>query len=148
MKWITHIGFSVLIFLIIKELFEITSQTTIFLSLIFCIFGGLLPDIDIHFKFLSKHREVLHSSIGLAVLSLFIFIIFRILNLNIVTFCFIFGYFFHLFLDSFTRMGIKWLPLTKKSKGGVKTGGFKEKVITIVIWILVIIFALSTTLFN
>ena len=142
MKWITHIGFSVLIFLIIKELFEMTSQTTIFLSLIFCIFGGLLPDIDVHFKFLSKHRGVLHSSIGLAILSLLIFIIFRILNLNIVTVCFIFGYFFHLFLDSFTRMGIKWFPLTKKSKGLVKTGGSMEVIITIVIWSVVVLFTL------
>jgi membrane-bound metal-dependent hydrolase YbcI (DUF457 family) len=142
MKWITHIGFSVLIFLIIKELFGITSQTTIFLSLVFCIFGGLLPDIDINFKFFSKHRGVLHSSIGLAIISFFIFIIFRILNLNIVTLCFILGYFFHLFLDSFTRMGISWFPLTKKSKGKVKTGGLRENVITLIIWIVVFLFIL------
>lgn len=143
MKWVTHIGFSVLIFLIIKEAFEITSQTTIFLSLIFCIFGGLLPDIDIHFKFLSKHRGIFHSSIGLVIISLFIIIVFKILNLNIVAFCFIFGYFFHLFLDSFTRTGIKWFPLTKESRGLVKTGGFMEIIITLVIWVVVVVFALA-----
>ena len=140
MKWFTHIGFSILIFLIIKNLFEIIDKKIIVLCLLFSIIGGIFPDIDIHFKIFSKHRGILHSIIGLVLISILLFIIFRILKLNIVFLCFFTSYFFHLFLDAFNPTGIKWLPFLKTSRGKIKTGSFTEKIVAIIIWVLILLF--------
>jgi len=142
MKWITHIGFSVLIFLIINNILEITPKHIAIISMIFCVFGGLLPDIDIHFKFFSKHRGLMHSIIGLLMLSIFIPILLILLGFQIVAFCFLAGYFFHLFLDSFTRTGIKWFPFTRQSRGKLKTGSLREGLLAVVIWTIVVLFTL------
>lgn len=140
MKWFTHIGFSTLIFLIIKKLLEINNTLIIILGLSFCIIGGVIADIDIHFKIFSKHRGLIHSIIGLTIMSIPLLIIFSVLNLGIISLFFIAGYFFHLFLDSYTVYGVKWFPLLPRSKGFIKTGGLFENILAIIIWSIVIIF--------
>ena len=142
MKWFTHIGFSILIFTILIKLLEINDISTAILGVLITIAGGLFPDMDINFKFLSKHRGIFHSLFGLFTFSLGALVILRLLNLTTLALFFFLGYFFHLLIDSFNPSGITWFPLTKKSKGTITTGGLTEKVLAIIIWGMAILLAL------
>lgn len=142
MKWFTHIGFSVLIFLLLQKLFEIEESSLTIFGVIACIIGGIVVDSDIYFKILTKHRGLIHSFIGLFLFSLPILIILSFFKLHLVAIFFMAGYFFHLFLDAYTPYGVKWLPFFPRSKGPIHTGSLFEKILAITIWILVIIFIL------
>lgn len=141
MKWFTHIGFSALIFLIIRRFAEFGSRKILLFSLLACIVGGILPDIELDLKILN-HRGLLHSITGLVFLSAGLYLITKSLNLKIIGFCFIIGYLSHLFLDSFTPTGVRLLPGLKKYKGTIKTGGLQEKLVSIIIWVFLIFFTL------
>lgn len=108
------------------------------------LIATLLPDIDCAYstfgkakifrplQFFIKHRSVIHSFTLAILLSLiFAFII------PVIALPFFLGYSLHLFLDAFTKEGIKpFWPWKKESSGFVRTGGRIEKGIFLVFAVL------------
>ena len=126
----THVLFGILVWLILERLLEMP-----FFVLGFVMLGSVFVDVDScsskigkRLWFLSwcfKHRGVLHSLLACLVLSLVVgaFSLWA-------GFGFFVGYFSHLFLDSFTKMGIKlFWPFVFRVTGGVGSGGWVEDVL-------------------
>ncbi len=152
----THILFSLFIALLIYFLLGLPISI---LALVFCIIGGLFPDIDEQkskagrafpvISWLSKHRGLFHSLLvaGLIFAVLYylfsiprIFFensrisnLFEILKIIHLAAWFFIGYLSHLVLDSFNPTGVAWLaPLIKKRvRGEAKTGSLSEKILDI-----------------
>ena len=129
----THISFAFLISLFIYPYF--TLPAIISMTLI-CI-SSILPDLDHHnskisnknplrfiTKLILKHRGILHSLFTPFLIYLILLIINKELAILIVI-----GYTSHLFIDSFTKRGIKPLhPLFNfKIKGNTRTNSIMEK---------------------
>ena len=137
----THFIFNFFIFLLLLKLNMLELSFWVFL--IFFI-ATILPDIDIPGSFISKHtkplsnflhiiighREEFHSLLFALILSLIVFLISRNLVLTGVYFWF---YFLHLFLDSLSPSGIRWLwPLKWKISGKIKTGKIGDAIIFLI----------------
>ena len=106
--------------------------------------GGLFPDIDsmtsgsgnkLFFRPVQavlQHRGPLHSYTFCIALSLILAFFWPIFALP-----FFLGFSFHLWLDSFTRRGIKpFWPMRTESKGAAKTGGIVDSTI---FWTFVVV---------
>lgn len=131
MLWKTHLSLALIIAYIASV--EVGFSLII---LILAVIGGLLPDIDEkhskigkHFKtisFIFDHRGFFHTVWMGGILSV---IILETLG-KISAIVFFAAYLSHLLLDAITISGIRpFLPIQLKISGGVKTGGFFEKVI-------------------
>ena len=112
-----------------------TFDKTIFIAV--ALFATFIPDIDSRFSklgkkkivrvllFFTKHRGIIHSFTFLILITFLIYSIFPVAALP-----FFVGYGVHLLADSFTIRGIRlFYPLKITLKGGVRTGGKKEKII-------------------
>jgi len=137
MLFFTHVAFSVLIYFFFFS-FNI-------FNFIFIIFGTIFPDIDSSssklgrkFKlvsFLFGHRKFFHSVFAAVFFSLLIYLF----SYDFAKFFFI-GYISHLFLDSFTKKGIKiFYPINYRISGFFKTGNFLEYFLFFILIILIII---------
>jgi membrane-bound metal-dependent hydrolase YbcI (DUF457 family) len=135
----THIVISIAVALYFLPFIE---HKLLFIPIV--LVGGLFPDIDsmssgsgnkLLFRPVQavfKHRGPLHSytfSIGLTLILAFFWPIHAL--------PFFLGYSFHIWVDSFTRRGIRpFWPLRFESKGAAKTGGVIDRTI---FWTFVII---------
>ena len=122
----THLAMGLYLFLMVDRLVVVESQVVL-LGIVLA--GSVLPDIDITTSFLGKrlkvignvlkHRGITHTIFGLA---LFTILVHAIWTSYIYTAAFLLAYFFHLFLDSFNKKGIKPFWFGLHVKGFVKTG--------------------------
>ena len=129
----THLAFSLFIGLILIKILDVQNQI---LFLILLLFFGVFPDIDEKsskisrktkfllrpISFLFKHRGFFHT----IYLPLILFLLFLIINEQILGIAILVGYLSHLFLDSLTKSGIKiFKPFFKlKFYGFFKVGKF------------------------
>lgn len=122
--------FGVLVFFILNMFVDMP-----FFILVFVILGSIFVDVDScnskigrKFWFLSwcfKHRGILHSLIACLFLSLAV----CFFNLWF-GFGFFIGYLSHLFIDSFTIMGIRMFwPLKLRIKGRIRSGYWVEGIL-------------------
>ncbi len=141
----THIAFALLISLYFFHYFT----TPPILSILIILFASLIPDLDTInskiskinplrklTKYIFKHRGMLHSLFTPILIYLIIYIIHKEIALLIAI-----GYTSHLFLDSFTKQGIKpFYPLTNlKFKGNTTTNSIIEKLLFWIIAILILL---------
>ena len=141
----THISFAFLISLFIYPYFTFYP---IFSIIIICL-TSTIPDLDhpnskiskqnpLRFitKLILKHRGLLHSLFT----PLFLYLMLLLINTELASLIFI-GYTSHLFMDSFTKMGIKPLyPLFNfKIKGNIRTASFMERYLFLLFLIIILI---------
>ena len=141
----THLAFSFLISLFLCPYFI----TPPLISIIIICFSSLLPDIDhprsiitkknpLNFltKYIFKHRGILHSLF----MPILLYLIFSLINKEMATLMFV-GYTSHLFIDSFTKRGIKPLyPIsTLKINGNTRTGSFVERFLLFLLIMIILI---------
>lgn len=132
----THIVFSLMIYFLLSYILEMP-----FWVLGFVLFATVFVDIDIknskfgnHWYFrplqwTTKHRGVIHSLFAAVLLSLVIG------SFNLwAGFGFFVGYLSHLFLDCWTKSGMRlFWPLRWKIKGFVKSGSWVEDIIFVLL---------------
>ena len=132
----THIVFSLLVYFLLSYILDMP-----FWVMGFVLLATVFVDIDIknskfgnHWYFrplqwVTKHRGVLHSLVFGLVLSLVIG------GVNLwAGFGFFVGYVSHLFLDCFTKSGIRlFWPLKFRIKGFVKSGSWMEDMIFVLL---------------
>ena len=141
----THIAFAFLISLFIYPYFTFYS----ILSIIIICISSILPDIDhpnskiskqnpLRFitKYILNHRGMLHSLFT----PIFLYLLLAIIHKEFALLVFI-GYTSHLFIDSFTKRGIKPLHpvLNFKIKGNTRTDSIIEKSLFFLIIILIML---------
>ncbi len=128
----THIVFSLVVYFLISYYVEIP-----FYVLIFVLLATVFVDIDVKsskfgnrwyfrpLQWVVRHRGIFHSLFFAVLISLIIG------GINLwVGFGFFVGYLSHLFLDCFTRSGVRlFWPLRFKIKGFVRSGGIIEEVV-------------------
>lgn len=135
----THLAFGLLVGLLSLNYLNVPNT---YLFIIMVCFASALPDIDesdsrIGRKikplswFIEKtfgHRNVFHSVFPLIILFL---LFFYFLRWNAAGIAFLIGYSSHLFLDTFTYMGVGFLyPIYKgRITGFIKTGGVIEDIL-------------------
>jgi len=102
---------------------------------LFAFVGVLLPDLDMKFK--KYHRKVFHN-IWFLIIVLFIGFQLGLLERTTALIVSI-GFFSHLIGDSLTHRGIMPLWPVKKPKfnGPIKTGGFGEYLVILVLLLLI-----------
>ncbi len=148
MRFYTHIAFNVLLYLLLRNYFDVN---TYFLFFIF-LFFSLFPDIDepksfigrkfgflsLIFKKLFGHRGVFHS-IFIPLILFFIFGVIFNFQIGLVIFI---AYLGHLVMDALTKEGVNFLePITTlRIKGFFRTGGVFEKVLFVVLIIFIVIY--------
>jgi len=129
MMKITHIIFAFLVFL----MFGLFLSYPIYLSF-FAFLGVLLPDVDLFSR--KMHRKLCHN---IWFLMIVLFIAYN-LGLDRTSAIIIsIGFFSHLISDALTHNGITPLWPIKKLKfnGPIKTGGFGEYLIVLVLLLLI-----------
>ena len=140
----THIIFSFFISLVLVKILGL--KNPILFTIILCLFG-ILPDIDSHkskvgrktkvlshaINFIFSHRGLFHS----VFIPLLFYLFFLLIDQKILGLAALLGYVSHLFLDSFTIVGIRPLyPIfNKRIKGFIKTGSFIETIFFFIILI-------------
>ena len=129
MQKTTHLIFAFLILII----FGFLLNFPIYLSL-FAFLGALIPDMDTKFK--RFHRKLFHNFWFLLIT---LFVAFNIGLERNAAIVFSIGFLSHLLGDSLTHRGIMPLwPLEKpKFNGPVKTGGFGEYLLILVLLLLI-----------
>lgn len=145
MMWYTHSIFAVLLFLLLKYPANLP-----WMAVPVCFLAALIPDLDHRnskitnktgfvgrlVSMLFDTRGVIHSLIGLIAFFTLAYVITTNLNLNLgYAYAFGLGYASHLFLDSLNPMGVAWFKPFNHSrlKGFVKTGGYGELAVFLVI---------------
>ncbi|MBL7147751.1 MAG: metal-dependent hydrolase [Nanoarchaeota archaeon] len=140
----THLVFSLLVSLLTFKYFGLNP----YIFILVCTIVGTLPDIDhpkskVKIPIISKilnfffgHRKLIHSLFFAAILAFLIHYFFGRYYLP-----FIIGYLSHIVLDSLTFQGINFIYPIKQFtlKGPIKTGGFLEKVLFVVLVVLNVI---------
>lgn len=142
----THLFFGFLAGLIALDFLDIKNK---FLFLIITIIFSIFPDVDHEnskinkkliitkiFSILFKHRGFVHSIFFVLVL----FLIAIYFNYFDVGYGVLTGYLAHLAIDGLTKNGVKmFYPVFNfKIRGFVRTGGFLERIIFLVILVLII----------
>ncbi len=146
----THILFSLVVYFLLSYFIEMP-----FYVLIFVLLATAFVDIDAEtsragnrwylrpFQWVTKHRGVIHSLIFALFLSLVVASVSQWAG-----FGFFVGYISHLFLDCWTKSGVKLLwPLGWKIKGPFKSGSWAEDVIFVLL-LLGNIFVVGKLIFN
>lgn len=141
MLFYTHLIFAFLFGILSMNYVHPANQV---LFIVLVVFGGTLPDVDSSSSKLGskvkvvswffKHRGFFHSLFVLPFISLILYFI----GFSNFAIPIIIGYVSHLIADSMTKEGIMFLyPLSKaKIKGFIRTGGFLEKIIFIILVVL------------
>ena len=132
----THLAISIFFILLFLPFFE---NKFVFCGIL--IVSTLLPDVDSSrskigknfllrpLQFFFGHRGILHSFTFALMLSALIFFFSQEASV-----AFFFGYGLHLLADSLTMMGITpFYPISKKWKGIIKTGGWNEAIIFMIL---------------
>ena len=133
----THLVFSALLYLL---LFNFISEKLIFL--LFLVIGTAIVDIDTKksklgkkwffrpLQLFVKHRRIFHSLFLCFGLSFIVYYFNHSAGLGIFT-----GYFSHLFLDCFTKQGVKlFSPLSDfRIRFLLKTGGLIEEILFVIL---------------
>ena len=135
MQKVTHIIFAFFILI----LFGFILNFPIYMAF-FAFAGVLIPDLDTKFK--KFHRKVFHNVWFLVIM---LFAISRLAIFNrMIGILFSIGFFSHLIADSLTHRGIMplWPIKRPKFNGPVKTGGFGEYLIILVL--LFMIYSIGT----
>ncbi|MBI4980031.1 metal-dependent hydrolase [Candidatus Woesearchaeota archaeon] len=146
MLFLTHLLLGLISFLLVKE--ELVGNQLIILLLI--LLGSILPDIDEEnsrinkwgrilgkvIAFFSKHRGMFHSLLFAVLLSAILGYVWS-WYYGIALFI---GYLSHLIGDALTPMGIQvFYPFLKfRIKGPIKTGGWMEWVVRIILVVLIV----------
>jgi len=146
----THILFSLAVYFVVAHFIEMP-----FFVLVFVLLAAAFVDIDAHgsifgnrwyfrpLQWLTRHRGIVHSLIFALLLSLVIASVSQWAG-----FGFFVGYISHLFLDCWTKSGVKLLwPLGWKIKGPLKSGSWAEDVIFVLLF-LGNIFIVGKVIFN
>jgi membrane-bound metal-dependent hydrolase YbcI (DUF457 family) len=130
MQKVTHLIFAFLVLI----LFGFVLDFPIYMSL-FAFVGVLLPDLDM--KFRKYHRKLFHN-IWFLIIVLFIGFRLNLLDRTAAIILSI-GFSSHLIGDSLTHRGIMplWPVKRPKFNGPVKTGGFGEYLIILVLLLMV-----------
>ncbi|MBN2203142.1 MAG: metal-dependent hydrolase [Candidatus Aenigmarchaeota archaeon] len=130
MQKVTHLIFA----FFVLTIFGFVLNFPIYMSLVAFV-GVLIPDIDIKFK--KFHRKVFHNIWFLIILLFLGFRFFFFDQLTAIVFSI--GFLSHLMADSLTHRGIMPLwPLEKpKFNGPVRTGGFGEYLIILIMLVLI-----------
>jgi len=130
MQKYTHIIFSILLFLLFNFIFHFPLYISIF-----AFIGAMIPDLDLRPR--KYHRKIFHNVWFLLIL-LFIGFSFHIID-NMFAIVFSIGFFSHLIMDALTPMGIMpFWPFEKpKIKGPIKTGGWGEFVVMIILLFII-----------
>ena len=130
MQKVTHLIFAFLVLILLGFVLNFP----IYMSL-FAFVGVLLPDIDM--KFRKYHRKIFHN-IWFLVIVLYIGFRLNLLDRTAAIIVSI-GFFSHLIGDSLTHRGIMPLWPVKKPKfnGPIKTGGFGDYLIILVLLLMV-----------
>ncbi len=146
-----HILVGILLFLLARSSLLSLGGNELWIFLL-VIFAALLPDIDEkHSKMnrwsgvigrvvvkVFKHRGIFHSLLFFATVSL-------ALGLFIgesYGLAFILGYFAHIFADGITPMGVAILyPLPWKVSGPLRVGSIGEKLLTVLLFVVVLLFS-------
>ena len=147
MLFCTHLLFGITFFLLLKDYFFGGNILVLFFLV---LLGAILPDIDESnskiskeagflgtiVSFLFKHRGIFHSLV-LAVLVSFLLGWFWQWPYGIALFV---GYLSHLLADGLTPMGVQiFYPLSKfKLRGPVKTGGWGEWLILVLLIVVIV----------
>ena len=137
MRFYTHIAFNVLLYLILREYFDVNTYLLFFIFLFFSLF----PDIDEPKSFIGRKFGILSSLIkkifrhrglfhGIFIPLILFFIIGLVSNFQYGLIVFI-AYLGHLIMDALTKEGVNFLePLTTlRIKGFFRTGGILEKIL-------------------
>ena len=136
-----HVLFGIFIWIVLDFFIEMP-----FFVLAFVLLGSIFVDIDSgtsrigkrvwFLSWLFRHRGFLHSLFACLLLSLIV----GALNLW-AGFGFFVGYFFHLSMDCFTRMGVLlFWPFGFKVRGFVKSGSWVEDVLFVMLLVLNVVF--------
>ncbi|MEA3329753.1 MAG: metal-dependent hydrolase [Nanoarchaeota archaeon] len=138
----THVVSFLFLFLLIFEKLE---NPLIFLFV--GLFATVLPDIDSSnskigkkgiskiLTAFSKHRGIFHSLIFVGIVYFFLWKYFYVIS-----FGFLIGYCLHLFLDCFTKRGVKlFYPFKFRIKGILKSGGRFESFLFLLLGLGVLI---------
>ena len=122
----THLIFAALLFLALSGFFSFPV-----LFVVFAIIGAVLPDFDLWLGGL--HRKLLHNVWALLVI-IFVGFHFSLLD-KAIAIALSIGFLSHLLADSLTPAGIKpfWPFPIPHFKGPIKTGGFFEFILTIIL---------------
>jgi len=138
----THFMFSLLIGLLTFKYFNLNP----FIFVLILVLAGSLPDIDHSKSFIGRklffiswiinlffgHRKLIHSLIFALFLSYLVK-----LSFNDYYIPFFIGYLTHLFLDLITKQGLQlFYPFKFKINGFIKTNGFLEKIILLILIML------------
>lgn len=132
----THINFALMVTL---PFINISNYPYIFLS----VGAATLPDLDLKLKI--KHRTWTHSLLVYSIAAALIYYFDPIGALF-----FSIGYLSHLFMDSLTISGVKWLyPFYKKSYGmcKVRVGSRFEKLINSFIVVILLLYVIYKLFF-
>ena len=126
MERVTHLTFSLLLFLLFGPFFQLALPLALF-----ALFGSLLPDLDI--KLGRLHRKLFHNLwFGFG----FSWLLFA-LNPGF-CFSFLIGFLSHLLADSLTPTGIWFFwPLGPRISGKIVTGSRGEAVLNLVFILLI-----------
>jgi inner membrane protein len=139
-----HLLFGILIYLVFTKLNFLDFKI---IGIIILLIASLLPDIDIItstfgnkikiIAFAFKHRGFFHS------LLFGILMIIILLYANFYYFEFMIGYFSHLILDMTTYKGIQFFwPLNFKFKGFIKTNNTINRILSLGLFLINILFIL------
>ncbi|MBN2112177.1 metal-dependent hydrolase [Candidatus Woesearchaeota archaeon] len=148
MMWHTHLAFGFLFGLLSLPF---VNEGNVYIFFAFVLLGALLPDIDkpeskvgSRVKPVSNviqaifgHRGIIHTIWGMIVLcGLFWYFVNRTYGVALFA-----GFFSHLLIDGFTRMGINFLhPIAKLHLSGfIETGTISETILLVVIIALSVI---------
>ena len=141
MMFKTHLVFSLLVSLLTFKYFGLNP----YIFILVCTIVGTLPDIDhpkskVKIPLISKilnfffgHRKLFHSIFFVIIIGLVIKSVWGDYYIP-----FELGYLSHIILDAFTKQGINFIyPLKQLTvKGFIRTGGFLEKVIFVILVVL------------
>lgn len=126
----THAAMGLYLYMMFERLAQIDNSIIFFFIL---IGSTLLPDIDYKGSLLGRkvkavgeffnHRGFIHTVYALAIFAVLVQVIW---HNYIYTLAFSLGYASHLFLDMFSKSGLKPFWFGKKIYGNIKTGGFMD----------------------
>lgn len=121
-------------------------------EIIFCVLGGLLPDIDLAtsiigrkfriFGWLFAHRGFFHTLYAALLFSLPLFFYSATAAL-----AFFAGYLGHLLLDGLTKKGVRILPPFFRIKGPLKTSGLGDYAILVLLMCTIIVLLAENNIF-
>ena len=151
-----HILVAILLFLLARSHFLALGANEV-VAFVILLFAALLPDIDEKNSKMNRwsgilgrvvikvfrHRGLLHSLLFSGTIALALGLFFH----EAYGLAFLLGYFAHIFADGITPMGVALLyPLPWKVSGPLRVGSIGEKLLTIMLFVIVVVLSAATYL--